>query len=113
MTIEIRARYANGVLVPLEPLDLEEGCEATLSIDAAPQPQDEQPRSLAEEAGAYVVGPAASAPEAEEERGPLAWMLDMIDEMERTMPPDARADVPTDGSKNYKHYLYGHPKRDD
>ena len=34
MIANVRARYSNGVLTPLEPLDLEEGKEVTLSIDA-------------------------------------------------------------------------------
>ena len=28
------------------------------------------------------------------------------------IPPEAWKDQPTDGAKNYKHYLYGHPKVD-
>ncbi|MDD9995379.1 MAG: antitoxin family protein [Dehalococcoidia bacterium] len=33
MTTHVRARYANGVLTPLEPLDLEEGAEVTVSVE--------------------------------------------------------------------------------
>ena len=32
MTIRVRARYAEGVLRPLEPLDLKEGCVVTVSV---------------------------------------------------------------------------------
>jgi predicted DNA-binding antitoxin AbrB/MazE fold protein len=32
MITKVRARYANGVLTPLEPLDLEEGAEVELDI---------------------------------------------------------------------------------
>ena len=32
MIAKLRARYANGVLTPLEPLDLEEGREVMVSI---------------------------------------------------------------------------------
>ncbi len=28
----------------------------------------------------------------------------------KSLPDDAWDDMPTDGAKNYKHYLYGHPK---
>ena len=31
--IKIKARYSNGVLTPLEPIDLKEGEEVTVSID--------------------------------------------------------------------------------
>ena len=33
MTTNVKARYSNGALVPLEPLDLEEGKEVTVSIE--------------------------------------------------------------------------------
>ena len=36
MTPNVRARYTNGTLVPLEPLDLEEGAEVTVSVEGAP-----------------------------------------------------------------------------
>ena len=34
---KLRAKFANGVLVPLDELDLEEGAEITLSIDDEPE----------------------------------------------------------------------------
>ena len=40
-------------------------------------------------------------------------ILEMFDELHRAMPEDAFDDVPTDGARNYKHYLYGFPKDDD
>ena len=36
MIANIKARYANGVLTPLEPLDLEEGAEVVVSVEEAP-----------------------------------------------------------------------------
>ena len=33
MITNVKARYSNGALVPLEPLDLEEGKEVTVSIE--------------------------------------------------------------------------------
>ena len=33
MIANVRARFSNGALVPLEPLDLEEGDEVTVSIE--------------------------------------------------------------------------------
>ena len=32
--IKVKARFTNGALTPLEPVELEEGEEVTLSIDA-------------------------------------------------------------------------------
>ena len=37
MPKKLRAKFANGVLVPLDELDLEEGAEITLSIDDEPE----------------------------------------------------------------------------
>lgn len=35
----VRARFCNGVIVPLEPLELEEGAAVTITIEeAAPEP---------------------------------------------------------------------------
>ena len=42
MIANVRARFSNGVLMPLEPLDLEEGREVMVSIDADPQLSDEE-----------------------------------------------------------------------
>ncbi len=39
MTTKVRATYANGVLTPLEPLDLEEGAVVELDI-AVSKPRD-------------------------------------------------------------------------
>ena len=33
----VRAKYRNGVLTPLEPLDLEEGAEVMVSVEGAPE----------------------------------------------------------------------------
>ncbi|MCY4618588.1 MAG: DUF104 domain-containing protein [Chloroflexi bacterium] len=83
MPTQVKARYANGKLEPLEPLNLSEGCLVTLSVS------DEEP-----------------APESES-------LLEMFDRLHRKYPPETRGDAPTDGAKNYKHYLYGHPKVED
>ena len=38
MIASVRARYENGVLTPLEPLDIENGSEVTVSIEGIDQP---------------------------------------------------------------------------
>lgn len=40
-------------------------------------------------------------------------ILEMFDEIHRSMPEGAFGDLPTDGSINLKHYLYGWPKEED
>lgn len=82
MPTRVRARYANGKLEPLEPLNLTEGCEVTVTV-------------------------------AEESETAAESILDMFERLHRKHPPETRGDAPTDGAKNYKHYLYGHPKVED
>ena len=92
MIANVKARYANGVLTPLEPLDLEEGAEVMVSVEGAP-------------VGASEETPAPK-------RG-LAGIVERVLEMQRDIPPEAWDDLPTDLAKNKKHYLYGHPKEED
>ena len=80
----VKARFAKGVLTPLEPLDMEEGKEVVVSIT-------EDPSAL---------------------RG-LAAVVAKARELQRDIPLDAWDDLPRDLAKNKKHYLYGHPKEDD
>ncbi|MXW23101.1 MAG: DUF104 domain-containing protein [Chloroflexi bacterium] len=89
MTTTLKARYAGGVFTPLEPVDLEEGKEVTMSIDEA---------SAAD--GALVS-------ESQDES-----LLDMFDRLRKSVPPDAWDDMPADLVRNKKHYLYGHPRED-
>ena len=42
MVEKIRARFSRGVLLPLEPLDLEDGEEVTVSIGTEPQLSDDE-----------------------------------------------------------------------
>lgn len=37
-------------------------------------------------------------------------IVEMFDELHRAAPPGAFDELPTDGARNYKHYLYGWPK---
>ena len=81
MITSVKARYSNGALVPLEPLELEEGKVVVVSVeDAAPQADGRES------------------------------ILDMFERLRKAVPPDTWDDLPTDLVKNKKHYLYGHPK---
>ena len=40
-------------------------------------------------------------------------LLDILERLHAEVPPDTWHDVPTDLARNYKHYLYGHPKTDE
>ena len=84
MTTIVKATYANGVLTPLEPLDLEEGEQVTVSIE-----------------------------EAQAVDGGLAAIARRVKKLHKSMPQDAWDGLPTDLARNKKHYLYGHPKEED
>ena len=84
MIANIKAKYANGALVPLEPLDLEEGAEVTVSVAKAPQP-----------------APAGES------------ILEMFARIRKSVPDEVWDELPTDLVKNKKHYLYGHPREED
>ena len=84
MVASVKARYAGGVLTPLEPLDLEEGEEVRLSIEGS------QPSGAPEES-----------------------LVEMFDRLRESVPPDAWDDMPADLARNKKHYLYGHPREED
>ena len=90
MTTTVRATYANGVLTPQEPLDLEEGKQVTVSIEDAP------------------VSDGAASDEAHGES-----LIEMFARLRKSVPPGAWDEMPIDGAQNYKHYLYGHPKTED
>ena len=90
----VRARFADGKLEPLEPLELEEGCEVTVSVEA---PVEEAPREEEEPL---------------EEEGGGAAVLRIVKRLHAKYP-DMGKGWPTDMAENYKHYLYGHPKDGD
>lgn len=99
MIANVRARFSNGALTPLEPLELEEGMEVTLSII---EMEDKTHSSLRQ-------------PQSEEGNSPVSEthsVIAMIDRLRAEFPVSERENAPADGAKNYKHYLYGHPKEE-
>ena len=91
MIANIKARYAHGVLTPLEPLDLDEGKEVILSI--------QEPEAAVDNEQSSSNGPE-SIPQ-------------LFERLRNSVPPDTWDDLPTDLAKNKKHYLYGHPREED
>ena len=83
MALRLKAECVNGTLKPLEPLDLQEGTLVTLYIEEQSDNSGQQ----------------HSAPE-------------IADRVRRSGPADAFHNLPTDGARNYRHYLYRHPKED-
>ena len=91
MIANIKARYAHGVLTPLEPLDLDEGKEVILSIQETEAAVDNEQSS-------------SNGPES---------IPQLFERLRKSVPPDTWDDLPTDLAKNKKHYLYGHPREED
>ena len=89
MIASVKARFTNGILMPLEPLDLEEGQEVVVSVEEMPRETENQ------------------------KEGPLSRILRKIQERQAELPSDVWDDLPTDLVKNKKHYLYGHPKEEE
>ena len=81
MISNVKARFSNGTLVPLEPLDLEEGREVLVSIEETPE--------------STLTGES---------------IVSMFERLRKSVPPDTWDELPTDLVKNKKHYLYGHPR---
>ncbi len=89
MPARIRARYADGVLTPLDPVDLQEGVEVALAIDTAqpetPGPPDADP-SISES--------ETQPPPPEREPQDRVWAVARI-KQQRAMPDNARDKIPT------------------
>ena len=97
MPTTVRAKYTNGVLTPLEPLNLTEGCEITVTFDnATVEPEQTRSKSSAE--------PSRVEPET---------LLEMVQRIRQQYPEDAWESVPSDFVRNKKHYLYGHAKEEE
>lgn len=118
MSKTVNARYANGVFTPLEPVSFPEGTIVALSIEAEPTDP------VVTHDGEFLPGmedsrnikqlPNAEPPPGEPTPGNAGLsILEMFDEIHRSMPEGALDELPTDGSINLKHYLYGWPKEED
>ena len=127
MSKTVNARFANGVFTPLEPVPLPEGAIVVLNIEADPA---EQP-ATANPADPFVPHDGESLPGMEDPQKTKQLLsgepppgeptsgnagqsiLEMFDEIHRSMPEGAFDELPTDLSANLKHYLYGWPKEED
>ena len=90
MTTTVKATYANGVVTPSEPLDLEEGEQVAVSEQVTVSIEDTR-----------GVG------------GGLAAITKRVKKLHKSMPQDAWDSLPAYLARNKKHYLYGHPREED
>ena len=118
MSKAVNARFANGVFTPLEPVAFPEGAIVVLNIETesaepfVPHDGDflpgmEDPQKINQ---LRNLGPPSGEPTSAHAGQSI---LEMFDEIHRSMPEGAFDELPTDGARNYKHYLYGFPKEED
>lgn len=93
MTITIDATYEGGVLVPAQPLALNEHEEVRVTVEPRTERTAEIP----------------SGPPAAEVRQPS--LAERIAARAHALPPEVIDSWPTDGASQHDHYLYGTPKR--
>ena len=84
MALRIKAKYANGTLNPLEPLELDEDTVVTLSIEKYDTADEKMPSDLA-----------------------------LVKRLQESAPQEAYDNMPSDGSINYRHHLYGSLREED
>ena len=87
--------------MPLEPLDLEEGKEVLVSYEDVAAGTTRNHTNVSD------------SPEKSSSSRGLLGVVERVQELQKSMPPEELDGVPSDGAKNYKHYLYGHPKAED
>ena len=96
MITKIKARFSDGVLTPLDPVELRDGEVVTLHIENGSSRsvtrRDEENSRVESDASPFV---------------------ELLEEIRETAAEVSWEDLPTDGAKNLKSYLYGRPTEDD
>ncbi len=96
MITKIKARFSDGVLTPLDPVELRDGEVVTLHIENGSSRsvtrRDEENSRLESDASPFV---------------------ELLEEIRETAAEVSWEDLPRDGAKNLKSYLYGRPTEDD
>ena len=103
MVTRLKAKFINGHIVPLERLDIEEGAELSVDIEV-------ESRASGQE---QVKAPGSASDALTQPGAPKTPNInDAFDDIRKSLSHIPKEPGPTDGAKNYKHYLYGHPKED-
>ena len=112
MVQTVRATYRDGVLRPSESLDLEDGDVVTLSISVEGSAEDGDATESVS-VGGNRADDGADVESASEKPTDFQALHEMIRRIRESVPASAWDNVPSDGARNKKHYLYGHPKEDE
>ena len=108
MKMQVKAKYANGVLTPSLPLDIQEGAEVTLSLEVNPEPPTKD--SVEATKKPLDQSPAEPYPFKDYSSDPRDFQ-DIILEIASKIPKEDLANIPSDFSENFDHYVYGVPKK--
>ena len=103
MVTRLKAKFINGHIVPLERLDIEEGAELSVDIEVESRAPGQERVKAPGPASDALTQPGAPNP---------PTINDVFDDIRKSLSHIPKESGPTDGAKNYKHYLYGHPKED-
>ena len=111
MVQSVKATDRDGVLEPSESLDLEDGDVVMLSISVEGGADDGEAAEAASVGGNGEIDDPNRRGESQivSEEAEHS-VLRMIRRIHESTPESAWDNVPTDGARNYKHYLYGWPK---
>ncbi len=114
MTTSVRAKFTNGTIVLLEPLDFAEGDEILLTVNGDSQkPPASEAAPYAEDADQDGAEDAGRKVEVEPNYSAGRSVMKMFEELRSAYPDETWDDLPADGAINYKHYLYGWPKEEE
>lgn len=112
MVQSVKATYKDGVLEPLESLDLEEGDVVTLSISVEVDAEDgEGPEPAVD--GGNGLDESVSVDAERQKPTDIRALHEMFRRIRESVPDSEWEKLPKDGARNKKHYLYGHPKEDE
>ena len=111
MVQSVKAVYKDGVLEPSESLDLEDGDVVMLSISVEGHAENGEAVDLASVSG-NGVGESASVDSESQKPTDVKALHEFFRKIRESVPESEWENIPKDGSINYKHYLYGHPKVD-
>ena len=102
----IPAVYENGVFKPTQPVDLPDRCQVDIEVHVRPEGGFTGDKENGDAEQPHPIGPHAK--EFDPSASPVE---DRIAEIMGDVPPEVWDRVPTDGSAQVDHYLYGTPKR--
>ena len=110
MKMQVKAKYANGVLTPTLPLDIQEGAEVTLSVEVSAEiPKRDSVEATKKPLDQSLDEPYPFKDYSSDPRD----FQDIILEIASKIPQEELDNIPSDFSENFDHYLYGVPKKTD